>query len=249
MFKRLLAYAGGAVLAAGLGASPANAQHVQHSGGHAGSGGHAVAAPHATYVRPSNQFYRGHANYGYGGRANYAYGGHANYGSRYGGYAYRYPNYGYSRYGYPYYRYGVGLGLGYPYYYNNYGYGYPYSYGYSYPDYGSYYVPSYGAADAFPPAASTSAYPPAESAPPPATAGSAHLTVQLPADARLWIDGQPTVQTGAVRTFETPANLDPARGYSYLLRAEWVENGQPVARERRVDFQAGGQVVVNMTVS
>ena len=79
-------------------------------------------------------------------------------------------------------------------------------------------------------------------------ADAARISVQLPADAQLWIDGQPTTQTGVVRTFETPGSLQPGRSYTYKLVAQWVENGQTVTRERDVSFQAGGQTVVNMNV-
>jgi uncharacterized protein (TIGR03000 family) len=237
MVQRIVALIGIAVLVFGIGGGRATAQHVHHSGGHAGSG-HVAVAPHATYVRPNNHFYGGHGYYG----------GHA-----YRGYGYRYPNYGYHHgyygYRYPYYRNGFAFGLSlYPYYFGNYAYGYPNYYGYSYPDYGSSYVPNFAAPQGIAPSTNISAYPPAEPAPPPADVSTAHITVQLPANARLWIDDQPTQQTGSVRTFETPPNLDPARTYSYKLRAEWVENGQPMVRERDVSFKPGSQVVVNMTI-
>jgi len=231
MLQRIFAYIGIAVLALTVNAGTASAQHANHSGGHAGGhgvghvgSGHAVVAPHATDVRPSNHYYGGHA---------------------YSGYGYRYPNYGYR---YPYYRNGVAIGLGFYPYYGSYAYGYPY-YGYSNPDYGSYYGPNYAAPEGIAPSTSASAYPPAEPAPVPNAISTARITVQLPADARLWIDGQPTQQAGSVRTFETPTILEPGRTYSYKLRAEWVENGQPIVRERDVSFQAGRQVVVNMTTS
>jgi uncharacterized protein (TIGR03000 family) len=99
-----------------------------------------------------------------------------------------------------------------------------------------------------PPAGYDMFYPPPESAAPPAqapAAGSARLTIQLPATATLWIDGQPTQQTGAVRQFTTPDTLVPGRLYTYTFRAQWVENGQPVTRERTVEFKAGNQVIVN----
>jgi uncharacterized protein (TIGR03000 family) len=180
----------------------------------------------------------GHAGGSHSGHAGYHYGGHSYGGHNYyhGGYGYRYPGV----------RFGVNVGgLGY------------YGYGYSYPYYGyypgayygatTYYAPSYYDTTVVPP--TTSSYPPAEAAPPPATSNGAHITVQVPADARLWIDGQLTSQTGAVRTFETPALPDPGRTYSYRLRAEWTNNGQPVVRERTVEFGAGNQLVVNMTMS
>ena len=200
--------------------------------GHAGSG-HFVA-PHAVYARPTY-----HAAYGgryYGGRSYYR-PGYANYGYRHA-YGYRYPYRNWAGYG-------LALGLGYPYYYGSYAYpysGYAYS-GYAYPDYGAYSAP-----DVIEPDTTVSAYPPVETGPAPATLGSARVTVQLPANAQLWIDGQLTNQTGSVRVFETPATLEPGRSYTYRLRAEWVENGQPVVRERAVNFQAGNEAVINLNI-
>jgi len=70
------------------------------------------------------------------------------------------------------------------------------------------------------------------------------VTVRLPADAKLWVDGRPTKQTGAVREFVTPPVLRPGQTYQYTFRAEWAENGRRVARERAVAVAAarGGDV-------
>ena len=78
-------------------------------------------------------------------------------------------------------------------------------------------------------------------------AGTAQITVRVPPDATLWVDSMQSTQTGPVRTFVTPATLQPGQSYSYTLKAQWTENGQPVVRERRVDFQAGNQVIVDLT--
>jgi uncharacterized protein (TIGR03000 family) len=77
------------------------------------------------------------------------------------------------------------------------------------------------------------------------TPTTALITVRLPADARLIVDDLPTTQTGPVRQFVTPGALESGKTYHYTLKAEWVDNGQPVKRERKVDFQAGGQVNVD----
>jgi uncharacterized protein (TIGR03000 family) len=270
MFKRLLVSLGSAALALTMTANPAVAQH-----GHANVGvGHAHAMPHVSSARPAATFNHAHVGVGsahvaphtafarpatafYGGNAaryaaaNHYYNGR-NYAARYpyygyGRYGYGRYGYGYPYYGYPYYGYGSGLllGLGLGYGYSNYGYGYPYSA--TYPDYNATY-PDPGAYNVIAPQTTVSGYPAAEPAPAPVPATAARLTIQLPADARLWIDGQPTVQTGAVRTFETPANLDPGRRYTYQLHAEWSVNGQVVSRDRDVSFQAGNQSIVNMIV-
>jgi len=223
-----------------------------YHGGYAHNGGYAHAGSVGSY------YYGGHRYPATG-----YYGGYRGYSSGYRGY---YGGYGY----YPRSGFGLGiaigsLGLGYPYYssyYSGYPYygssytGYPYydsSYS-SYPDYGSYsgtavYAPTYAGTDVstyVPP--TTSLYPPAEAAPVPAAAGNtARIEVQVPVGAQVWIDGQLSNQTSTVRAFETPATLEPGRTYSYKVVAQWDENGVPVTRERVVDFQAGNQVIVNMT--
>jgi uncharacterized protein (TIGR03000 family) len=77
------------------------------------------------------------------------------------------------------------------------------------------------------------------------SAGTALIVVRLPADAKLLIDDLPTTETGPVRQFVTPGALDPGKPYHYTLKAQWTENGQPVTRERKAEFQAGGQVNVD----
>jgi uncharacterized protein (TIGR03000 family) len=203
-----------------------------------------AVAPHSTFVRPTNHYW--------GWNGNHAWAGHNFYGRGY------YPRYGYGYYRYPYYRNAVALGLalGYPYFGYGYGYNYPYysgysypsnyDYGYSYPYYDGYTYPDYSGSYAMEP--TTSAYPPAEAAPAPIPNGSATITVKVPAGAQFWIDGQPTTQTGPVRTFVTPTNLEPGRTYSYHVRAEWVQHGQTVVREKDVSFQAGNQIVIDLTI-
>src|SRR5207237_4561985 len=90
---------------------------------------------------------------------------------------------------------------------------------------------------------------PQQALPPPRPAGSfgtARITLQVPANAKVWVDDLPTTQTGAVREYVTPPALEPGRTYRYTFRAQWEENGQTVTRERTVEFQAGGAVIVNL---
>jgi uncharacterized protein (TIGR03000 family) len=150
-------------------------------------------------------------------------------------------------YGYPYY--GGYYGGGY--YGGDYGYStYP-NYAYTIPDY-SYatssvgvttqpYVPSYPAttAPATPPATSESAYRPA--------GGAAQISVRVPSDATLWVNGYQSTQTGPVRQLVTPNPLEPGKTYHYTLRARWLENGQTVTREQDVKFKAGDDVNVDLT--
>src|SRR5437868_6480169 len=78
--------------------------------------------------------------------------------------------------------------------------------------------------------------------------GTARITLQVPANAKVWVDDLPTSQTGAVREFVTPGVLEPSKTYRYTIRAQWEENGQTVTRERTVEFQSGSAVIVNLAI-
>jgi|SRR5581483_4445305 len=77
--------------------------------------------------------------------------------------------------------------------------------------------------------------------------GAAKVTVRLPADAQLWVDGRPTKQTGSVREFITPAVLKAGLTYYYTFRAQWPEGDRTVTRERRVAVRTGGTTDVDLT--
>jgi uncharacterized protein (TIGR03000 family) len=72
---------------------------------------------------------------------------------------------------------------------------------------------------------------------------TARVTVALPADARLYVDGVQCPLTSAKRTFDTPA-LDVGRSYYYTLKAEVVRDGETRAASQRVLVEAGKQVTV-----
>ncbi len=71
-------------------------------------------------------------------------------------------------------------------------------------------------------------------------AAPATLTVRLPADAKLSIQGAPTTSTKNVRTFISPP-LQPGKAYEYTLRATVTRDGKPVERTRTVKVRAGQQ--------
>jgi uncharacterized protein (TIGR03000 family) len=77
--------------------------------------------------------------------------------------------------------------------------------------------------------------------------GPARITVKLPADAKLFVDGRATKQTGAVREFVTPPTLVAGLSYQYKLRAEWPQDGQTVTREQVVRFRVSGRSEVDFT--
>jgi uncharacterized protein (TIGR03000 family) len=85
---------------------------------------------------------------------------------------------------------------------------------------------------------------PPEKGPPPAKqddkgeVSRARLIVQVPADAKLYIDDQQMRTTSNRRVFNTPS-LQRGETYYYILRAEVVRNGQTVSQTRRVLLRAG----------
>jgi uncharacterized protein (TIGR03000 family) len=223
----LLLLAGAAILAM---PGPGWAGH--GGGGHFG-GGHFGGA------------HFGGAHFG-GGHFGVAHFGGFHGGLYHGGYRFGYPHafnrpyYGYRHYGY------------YPYY-GLYGY-YPYYDAYGYTGSGLGYNSSYYSSgggeepplvDDYPsvttPAASYPSYYPA------ATAESdekAHITANVPADARLWFDGTLTKSTGPVREFSSPL-LTPGRQYTYEVRATWNEDGHEVTQAKKLAVTAGANITLD----
>ncbi len=74
------------------------------------------------------------------------------------------------------------------------------------------------------------------------------VVVSLPADAKLYLNNQPTRAQGTVRKFMTPA-LEPGATFTYVLRAEVVTNGQTRVQTRAITFQAGRQANVTFAPS
>jgi uncharacterized protein (TIGR03000 family) len=66
----------------------------------------------------------------------------------------------------------------------------------------------------------------------------AKLIVELPPDAKLYIDDLPISKTSEVANFITPT-LKRERSYYYLVRAEVIRDGKPVTQTRRVTVRAG----------
>jgi len=83
-----------------------------------------------------------------------------------------------------------------------------------------------------------------EDLPPPET--SARLTIDVPADATVFIDERPTATTSSQRTFATPG-LEQGYRYYYTVRAEIIRNGVVFTDTQRVSFGAGDQVRVNFS--
>jgi uncharacterized protein (TIGR03000 family) len=79
-------------------------------------------------------------------------------------------------------------------------------------------------------------------------AAPARLIVNLPADAKLFLDDQSTTSRSAERTFFTPA-LEPGRVYTYTVRAEIVRDGQTLTESKVVEVTAGNISRVSFTES
>jgi len=199
------------------------------------AGAVALATPGSSQAQHSG----GHGGGGHAGGGHVSGGhfdsGHFN-GGHFGGF-----NNGRGRFGFP----NARSGFFYPYYgyyYNDYPYyGGDYSYSYTYPDTGSGAVYDSRTTTAN----YQSLYPPTIASTQPDT--QAHMTVRVPADARIWFEDHATASTGAVREFSSPPL--PAGGrYTYNIRATWTENGHDVTQTRQIDVTAGARVDVEFPV-
>ena len=69
------------------------------------------------------------------------------------------------------------------------------------------------------------------------------MTVIVPADAKLFIEDQPTQMTGTRREFLSP-RLEPGKQYLYTLMAEVERQGQKVSGTEEFPVKAGDHAVV-----
>lgn len=83
---------------------------------------------------------------------------------------------------------------------------------------------------------------PSSDNPPPSGAG---LKFDIPADAKLFVDGKPVADNGLARTFYTPA-LEPGKDYFYEVYTERTVDGKKVATDKKkVIVQSGKTISVN----
>lgn len=75
-------------------------------------------------------------------------------------------------------------------------------------------------------------------------AAPAQITVRLPADASLTVDGVVCPLTSETRTFETPA-LVPGQEYVYTLKTTGQRGGRQIEQTRRVTFRSGERITVS----
>ncbi len=71
-----------------------------------------------------------------------------------------------------------------------------------------------------------------------ANAAPARITVELPASAKLYVDGVLKTSEGTVRNFHTP-DLSKGQSYYYDLKAEITIDGATITDEKRVIVKAG----------
>jgi uncharacterized protein (TIGR03000 family) len=76
------------------------------------------------------------------------------------------------------------------------------------------------------------------------TPSRAKVIVQLPNDAKLYVDDQPIKTSDERQTFSTP-QLDRGQTYYYEVRAEAVRDGKTVTETKRVLIRAGEEVTVS----
>jgi uncharacterized protein (TIGR03000 family) len=248
MFRKTFSF-GGLLLLAGavVFATPGRSQAQRGGGGHAG-GGHFGGGAHFGGAHFGGTHFGGtHL----GGVHLGGYGGGIYHGGIYhGGYHYGHPyaHYGY-RHFYPYYG---SYGYSYPYY-GSYGYSYPYydtyPYAWSSPTYDGDYSNAYGYAAPYYGDSATSdvgSYQGFDSLAPVGdpSDNTAHLTVNVPANARVWFSGVLTTSTGPVREFQSPP-LTAGHRYDYEVRARWNENGHEVTQTQHVPVTPGAHVRVD----
>jgi uncharacterized protein (TIGR03000 family) len=69
--------------------------------------------------------------------------------------------------------------------------------------------------------------------------------VTLPADAKLTIDGRPTVSTSETRVFESPS-LTPGKTFYYMLKATVDRGGKTETVTKKVAVRAGEDTQVHI---
>jgi len=78
-------------------------------------------------------------------------------------------------------------------------------------------------------------------------ANRAQVVVRVPADAKLFADGQATQLTGPERVFLTP-DLSTGRDFQYTLKVEFAASGETKSDSKQVTVRAGHRTVVEFAV-
>ncbi|QDU55837.1 TIGR03000 domain-containing protein [Aeoliella mucimassa] len=72
------------------------------------------------------------------------------------------------------------------------------------------------------------------------TTGSGTLRVEVPADAKVYVNDYLTTSTGTERQFVSHG-LEAGRSYSYDVRVEYERNGETVTESKQITLIAGGE--------
>ena len=83
------------------------------------------------------------------------------------------------------------------------------------------------------------------SAPQP-SANEAEVIVRVPANAKLFANGQPTQLTGTERVFRTPS-LTPGRDFSYVIQVEYASQGETKTAKKEITVRANYRTTVDFT--
>jgi uncharacterized protein (TIGR03000 family) len=83
---------------------------------------------------------------------------------------------------------------------------------------------------------------------PDSTGPAASVHIRVPDNAQVWFENAETRQRGAERDFISPP-LTPGLSYTYHVRAQWIENGQPVTRTREFSVRAGSSVTLDFVAN
>lgn len=71
-----------------------------------------------------------------------------------------------------------------------------------------------------------------------ANGNRAIVSIDVPADAKVYIDGNLMKSTGEKRVFQTP-ELVSGKAYFYDVKAEVIRDGKPVVQDQRVVIRPG----------
>src|SRR5262249_39993540 len=72
------------------------------------------------------------------------------------------------------------------------------------------------------------------------TSAPTSITLRVPDNAEVWIQGKKVDEKGTERRFNLPS-LDPQVTYDYDIRVEWNENGHKKSDSTRMSVRAGDQ--------
>jgi uncharacterized protein (TIGR03000 family) len=83
----------------------------------------------------------------------------------------------------------------------------------------------------------------------PSTPGdvSGHITVTVPADAKVWFGDSLMASSGPIRDFDSPP-LATGKRYTYTIHATWKDDGQEVTQTQKIEFTPGQHVDVRFPV-